>query len=65
MYSPASDVWSFGVTVWEVVTQCSRKPFDEMSDDQVRSVFLIMLTLFNILLFMGNNYFYVIIEYKR
>ncbi|KAL0902582.1 hypothetical protein ABMA27_000418 [Loxostege sticticalis] len=35
MYSPASDVWSFGVTVWEVLTYCLAKPFEEMSDDQV------------------------------
>ncbi|XP_049885499.1 epithelial discoidin domain-containing receptor 1-like [Pectinophora gossypiella] len=35
MYSPASDVWSFGVTVWEVLTYCVAKPFEEMTDDQV------------------------------
>ncbi|XP_063394288.1 epithelial discoidin domain-containing receptor 1-like [Cydia fagiglandana] len=35
MYSPASDVWSFGVTVWEVLTYCTAKPFEEMDDDQV------------------------------
>lgn len=37
MYSPASDVWSFGVTVWEVLTYCVAKPFEEMNDDQVSS----------------------------
>lgn len=36
MYAPASDVWSFGVTVWEVLTYCMAKPFEEMNDDQVR-----------------------------
>ncbi|XP_046976674.1 epithelial discoidin domain-containing receptor 1-like [Vanessa cardui] len=35
IYSPASDVWSFGVTVWEVLTYCLAKPFEEMNDDQV------------------------------
>ncbi|XP_048488344.1 epithelial discoidin domain-containing receptor 1 isoform X2 [Plutella xylostella] len=35
MYAPSSDVWSFGVTVWEVLTHCTAKPFEEMSDDQV------------------------------
>lgn len=38
MYSPASDVWSFGVTVWEVLTYCNAKPFEEMNDDQVRTI---------------------------
>ncbi|CAK1588230.1 unnamed protein product [Parnassius mnemosyne] len=35
IYSPASDVWSFGVTMWEVLTYCAAKPFEEMNDDQV------------------------------
>lgn len=39
MYSPASDVWSFGVTVWEVLTFCTAKPFEEMDDDQVCDFF--------------------------
>lgn len=35
MFSPSSDVWAFGVTVWEILTYCSVKPYEEMNDDQV------------------------------
>ncbi|CAH1395254.1 unnamed protein product [Nezara viridula] len=33
--STKSDVWSFGVTLWELLTVCGQKPFGEMTSEQV------------------------------
>ncbi|NWV28497.1 DDR1 protein, partial [Origma solitaria] len=34
-FSPASDAWAFGVTLWEVLTRCREQPYGKMSDQQV------------------------------
>ncbi|NXH42975.1 DDR2 protein, partial [Dicaeum eximium] len=34
-FSPASDAWAFGVTLWEVLTRCREQPYGAMSDEQV------------------------------
>ncbi|XP_046990329.1 discoidin domain-containing receptor tyrosine kinase B-like [Schistocerca americana] len=34
-YTTKSDVWSFAVTLWEVLTLCRRRPYESLSDQQV------------------------------
>ncbi|XP_066954935.1 discoidin domain-containing receptor 2-like [Macrobrachium rosenbergii] len=34
-FSTKSDVWSFGVTLWEILTMARQQPYDELSDEGV------------------------------
>ena len=34
-FSVKSDVWAFGVVVWEVFTMCSQRPYEEMTDPEL------------------------------
>ncbi|XP_034039510.1 discoidin domain-containing receptor 2-like isoform X2 [Thalassophryne amazonica] len=34
-FTMASDMWAFGVTLWEILTLCKEQPYSQMSDEQV------------------------------
>ncbi|XP_041967458.1 discoidin domain-containing receptor 2 [Alosa sapidissima] len=34
-FTMASDVWAFGVTLWETLTLCKEQPYSNLSDEQV------------------------------
>nr|CAD7261186.1 unnamed protein product [Timema shepardi] len=34
-HSPKSDVWSFAVTLWEILMLCAQQPFAELTSEQV------------------------------
>ena len=53
LYSPSSDVWSFGILIWQLFTNCTSLPFSEWSNNDY--LYNLKLSMYSLVLTVNTD----------